>query len=121
MTVPIYIQEQLAHPVDPEGRPIAWTHPFLVFLAEHGRIPANEAHELECVELIRTGRAVSKSTSMAARRRVLPSGLVLPEPRPRREYMLEFFAYETVGVGVPPLHGHGGQDATQDADRPVRV
>lgn len=84
--IPSHIQQQLDHPVDPEGRPVEWEHPYLVFLAEHGRIPSSREQEAKAVRVFKTGRAVSKSTSMVLscdKSTVLRSGLIIPPARPR--------------------------------------
>jgi len=46
------ITHSLKEPTDPYGRRITWEHPYLVTMAEWGRIPASPEHEDECVKIV---------------------------------------------------------------------
>lgn len=92
------IQQQLDRPVTPDGAPILWRHPLLVFLAEHGRIFPSEQAAAES-RVMKAGRAVTKSTSLAWYKPWMLGQLMVPALRQSPQYRVEFFSYETVVYG----------------------
>jgi hypothetical protein len=101
------VADCLDHPQSLKGQPVEWQHPLLVFLAENGTIPANTQEMDAAAHLVKTGRALTKSTTMGrmtSRVLLLPPRWAIPRDTKPPEYMLEFFAYQIIGYVDPYAH-----------------